>query len=284
MAQLRELGQRGASIIRMPLNQINVITDPNDPNFNLRTDYGDIDELARQIVESGQQEPGKVRLSDDGKCAVLVEGHRRLKAIQIANEKLNAGIDVFLCLPEDKGTNAETRIVEMFVRNSSGKPYTILEQAEAIRRLQNKQWDVSKIAKSICKTGAYVNQLLCLQGSSSKLRDAVRKNTISSSAALKLAAAPITKQEDVLGKVQEAISPAKTPKGKISKKKPIKVKDVERELKGVTATVSTRKIRDTITEVNKLIEGGKKASQWKAVKYGLELALGKAKLDPSFSA
>jgi ParB/RepB/Spo0J family partition protein len=275
--QLRDMGTRTTNVLSLPLDKITI-----DPEFNVRVDYGDIPELAKQISENGQHEPGRVRLSDDGTCAVLVEGHRRFKAIQYANEKLNAGIDGFLCLPETKGTNEETRIVGMFMSNS-GKPLTLLEQAEAVRRLQNKAWDIARIAKTIGKSSAFINQLLTLQGASTNLREAVGKNIISPTAALKLAAQPVAKQKSVLEKVQSTITAATTttPKGNVSKKKAVKVKDIEAEVRGTPTSISSKKIRDLLKEIDTLIGEGKRKAQWEAVKYGLQLALGKEKLDPS---
>jgi ParB/RepB/Spo0J family partition protein len=269
--QLRDMGTRTTSVIRLPIDKVTI-----DPEFNVRTDYGDVEELARSIAENGQLDPGRVRLSDDGSTAVLVEGHRRFRAIEIANTKYGAGIEAFLCLPEEKGTNEETRIVGMFVRNS-GKPLTLLEQAEAVRRLQIKQWEIGRISKTLGKSNAFINQLLALQGASANLRTAVNNNLISPTAALKLAGQPVAKQKAILEKVETTISSVT----KASKKKAVKVQDVEAAVRGTPTVVSTKKIRDMLNEIDALIKEGKRTAQWEAVRYGLELALGNAKLDPA---
>jgi len=271
--RVRDLGARAADMYRLPLSVVTV-----DPTFNKRTDYGDMDELARQIAAVGQRVYGKVRLSDDGQSAVLIDGHRRLKAIQIANEKYGAKIETFLCMAEEKGANEESRIVDMFMFGT-GKPLTLLEQAEAIKCLQGYGWDIAKIAKTLGKTAPYISQLLTLNGSSHALREAVKKNTISPTAAIKLATTPVSKQEAILDKIQATLSPDTTH----TKKRTVKVKDVEKELKGIPASISSKKIRDIEKEVESLIKAGKQTPLWKAVRYGLQLAMGKVDLDPGYS-
>jgi ParB/RepB/Spo0J family partition protein len=272
---VRDLGTRAANLIRVDLKNITI-----DPGYNVRQDMGDLEELARQITENGQCVPGKVRPSEDGKSAILVDGHRRYKAIQLANEKHGAKIDTFLCTTEEKGANEESRIVDMFMYNT-GKALTLLEQAEVIVRLQKYGWAISKIAKTIGKPKDYIDKLLVLNGSTHSLREAVRKESISPTAALMLAGATAAKQESVLEKVRTATIQT-TPKGNKSKAKALKVKDVEKALKGLPATVSTKKIRDIEKEVEALIATGKHVSTWKAVQYGLQLATTKVELDPEY--
>lgn len=270
--RVRDLGARAADMYRLPLKAITI-----DPKFNVRQEMGDMDELARQLAEVGQRVYGKVRLSDDGKSAVLIDGHRRLKAIQIANEKYGAKIETFLCIAEEKGANEESRIVDMFMFGT-GKPLTLLEQAESIKRLQGYGWDTAKISKALGRTTAYISQLLTLNGSSHALREAVKKNVISPTAAIKLASSPVSKQEAILEKVQATLSPDTA-----AKKRAVKVKDVEKALKGIPASISSKKIRDIEKEVETLIRAGKQTTLWKAVRYGLQLALGRIDLDPSYS-
>jgi len=271
---VRDMGTRAADLIRVNLKNITI-----DPGYNVRQDMGDLDELARQIAENGQCVPGKVRPSEDGKSAILVDGHRRYKAIQLANEKHGAKIETFLCTTEEKGANEESRIVDMFMYNT-GKALTLLEQAEVVVRLQKYGWAIAKIAKTIGKHKDYIDKLLVLNGSTHSLREAVRKGSVSPTAALMLAGAAAAKQESVLEKIQTAT--ATTPKGNKSKAKALKVKDVEKALKGLPATVSTKKIRDIEKEVEALIAIGKHVSTWKAVQYGLQLAMTKVELEPEY--
>ena len=178
MAGLRDLGKRGTDVLNIPLKNLIVETDPTKPGYNIRKDYGDIDDLARQIAARGQLTPMRVRLSDDRTKAVIVSGHRRRLAIEMANNKYGTKIETVKCLPEEQGTNEETRIVDMLM-DGTGKELTALEQAEAVRRLQGFNWPIGKIAKSIGRSTDKVKQLLDLNGASHKLRTAVEKGLIS---------------------------------------------------------------------------------------------------------
>lgn len=273
---VRDLGTRAANLIRVALDKIMI-----DPGYNVRQDMGDLDELARQIAQNGQCVPGKVRPSEDGKSAILIDGHRRYKAILLANEKHGAKIEMFLCTTEEKGANEESRIVDMFMYGT-GKPLTLLEQVEVVTRLQKYGWSITKISKSIGKTTIYINSLLTLNGSTHSLREAVRKGTVSPTAALMLATATTEKQESVLETVRTATQPTTPKSGKVSKARALKVKDVEKALKGVPAMISSKKIRDIEKQVEALIKLGKCVGTWKDVRYGLELAMGKKDLDPNY--
>ena len=273
---VRELGTRAACLIRVALDKITI-----DPGHNVRQDMGDLDEFAKQIAQNGQCVPGKVRPSEDGKSAILVDGHRRYKAILLANEKHGAKIETFLCTTEEKGANEETRTVDMFMYNT-GKPLTLLEQAEVVVRLQKYGWSITKIAKSLGKSVTYIGSLLTLNSSTHTLREAVRKGTVSPTAALMLATATTEKQESVLETVRTATAPTTPKSGKVSKAKALKIKDVEKALKGLPAMISSKKIRDIEKAVEALIKAGKCVGTWKDVRYGLQLAMGKETLDPSY--
>ena len=260
--------------------------------FNVREDYGDIDEMAKSIAENGQKVPLRVRFEDNK--VVVVDGHRRLKAINVANEKYGAEIKTATCVKEEQGTSEEDRCVDLFTCNT-GKPLTVIEQAAVVKRLVDYHWSSPDIAKKIGKTSAYINSLLSLNGSSKILRDAVRKGFVCPTAAIKLAAAPKAKQEAVLEKLsimqegpaepQEAkAGKAGAKASKPAKVKKLKVKDVEKATKGSASMVSSKKIRDAIKQVEAIIANGKRVGQWKAVLYGLHIALGQETVNDNWAA
>ena len=258
--ELRKLSEGRRDVLSIPLNKITV-----DAKFNVRQDYGDIDGLARSIAESGQKQPGKVRQGDD--CAILVDGHRRLQAIRLANEKYGASIKAFLCFTEERGANEESRILDMLVLND-GKPLSIIEQAVAVKRLQDYGWKDSDIAGKIGKSSSYICGLMSLNGASNALRKAVKDSLISPTAAIKLASAPEAKQVTILERIAALENPVAKGKGKA-----VKVKDVEKAIKGVPSVISSKVIKDKIEAVKKL-RARKPSEYLNGVKFGLEAALG----------
>jgi ParB/RepB/Spo0J family partition protein len=225
-----------------------------DPKFNVRLDYGDIAGLAKDIAENGLHQPLIVR-SEDGHI-LLVDGHRRLRAILHAIKTLNAPIESVKCILENKGSNEETRLVAMFGTGVNVKPLTPTEQAKVVKRLVDLNWDVKKIATQFGKTEAFVTQLLELSGASVEIRQAVEKKMITKTAAMKAMKLSSKKCHKLLGKAV----------GKI------KVKDVEKAAEGSASLITAASIRNQIIEVDKLMPKDK--VYWKAVKFGLECALG----------
>jgi ParB-like chromosome segregation protein Spo0J len=72
---VRDNTQRGEEIVKIELDKI-IIRE----GFNVREDYGDLQELAYSILGNGQTVPGRVDVLADG-TFLLVDGHRRFKAL-----------------------------------------------------------------------------------------------------------------------------------------------------------------------------------------------------------
>jgi ParB/RepB/Spo0J family partition protein len=285
MAQttLKSIAESSQNMFLIPYENLQV-----EDGFNVREDYGDIDELAKSLAENGQLQPLTVRLGEDKK-AVVIDGHRRMKALSIAVEKYDAKeLKAFWCIQEKPGSNAESRIFDLFTRNS-GKPLTPIEQAAAVKRLIDYNWKVADISKKIGKTRIYVNNILNLNAASKEIRDTVKNGVLSPTAAVKLSQAPKAKQESVLLKISTLCSDP-TGENKANKtdskdgtkpKKKLSVAEIEKEVKGEATMISAKSIKDKIKLVNETIILTKN-DKWKAVRYGLELALGKSEIDPKY--
>lgn len=257
MAGIKELISGRSDLYRVPLEKILI-----DPEFNVREDYGDMEELSKNIAENGQKVAGIIRLSEDGGKVVLVDGHRRYNAINMANKKFGAEIKDFKCVKEERGANEETRIIDM-LSTSLGKALTPLEQAKAIKKLIDYGYKVSDIAKKLGKTVPSISTLLKLNSASHELREAVKTKKISTSAAKVLAKTSSTKQKEILNKNKN--------------KKTIKVKDVEKDVNGVPSMISSKTIRNKMDIVKKHLEKNE-SEYWANVLYGMEVALGTRKL------
>jgi ParB-like chromosome segregation protein Spo0J len=247
-----------------------------DSTFNVREDFGDLDELAKSIAENGYNPAFPMRgYVKEGKI-VLVDGHRRLKAInEYLTKYSSTPLKSIPCVVEEKGVNEEERVLTMF-QAGTGKELTTLEQAACIRKLQGYGWSIPDIAKKIAKTQIKVHQLLDLNGASKALRDAIRNQIVSTTAALKIAKAPLPKQEALMERLATLMNPTPT-----STKKKVKVREVEKAVKGTPANVSGKKIVDAIKETETLIKKGDNISHWKAVRYGLRIALGEETVEVS---
>ena len=104
--------------------------------FNVRIEdeqeEKDLLELAQSIATKGILEPLTVFLDDEQ--TYIENGHRRMAATLIANKEYGAELKTLPCRYESKFVNEIDRTENLLVR-ASGKPFSMLEQAEVIRRL-----------------------------------------------------------------------------------------------------------------------------------------------------
>lgn len=110
------------------IRKINIIE-----GFNVRFDYGDMDELVTLIRQNGVRVPLRA-FEKDGKW-FLVDGHRRLKACQIISDNDNVDMRVPV-IKEPKNATDEKRLLDMLVLND-GKELNLIEQSEIAIRLSN---------------------------------------------------------------------------------------------------------------------------------------------------
>jgi ParB/RepB/Spo0J family partition protein len=239
----------------IPLEYIKV-----DPEFNVRTEFGDIPSLARDIATNGLTHALTVRLAEDKKSVYIVDGERRFRAITMINEKkmIDGGILDVKCSIEEKGSNETSRIIRMFSTGANSKALTELEQARVVFRLLTAHnMKIKAIAENIGRPQTYVNHLLDLHSAPTNIKEAVEENKISPTAAIKLARVPKEKRDEILKK-----------SGKV------RVKDVEKAAKGTSSEVSSKTIKGYIKRVDKFIESGINVPKWEGVKLGLQIALG----------
>ena len=174
----RENSQMAEQVVKIELDKIIV-----RQGFNVRMDYGDIESLADSILANGQQVPGRVEILKDGHF-VLVEGHRRLAALQLIKERTKDA-PKFKAIVNPSGTTEEGRILQMFTTQDT-KPLEPIEVAELLQRLVNIGYSQTEVAAKIGKTPSYVSQMLALAKDSPEVKKAVREGALTASGASKL--------------------------------------------------------------------------------------------------
>lgn len=167
--------------------------------FNIRYDYGDIEELARSIETHGVRIPLHGTFDKDGYW--ISDGFRRYKAVEMLVKEGKAKGLMIPILPEPKGTNDETRVVDMFTKNS-GKPLTPLEQAEGVKRLVAYGWDNKKMADTLNKSTVYIGKLITLGGAPQEIKNLIIKGMLSSTFAIDLLRGAPEKISEVLEQIK----------------------------------------------------------------------------------
>lgn len=248
----------GDQIISIELSKI-IIRE----NFNVRTDYGDLDSLALSIIGNGQTVPGKVDVLSDG-TFLLTDGHRRFKALQLIAE-MGDEKPLFKATINSRKITEEQRILQMFTTQDN-KPLAGHEVAELIQRLINLGWKQNDIAKKIGKTPSYVSQMLSYASESPIIKEQVVNGTMNVSTALKLQK-EIPIQSERVEAVQKAVKEKKekaeaakeefgsTPDNKKSSPK-LSLKEVSGKARVVPPPAAER-MADKIMEVFEMPEGCK---------------------------
>jgi ParB-like chromosome segregation protein Spo0J len=86
---------------------------------------------------------------------------------------------------EEIYSNEADRVLSMITRNS-GKPLSMLEQAEVVKRLAAFGWDKKKIASKAGKSVQHIENILVLAGSPEELKKQVAQGDVSASNAVSL--------------------------------------------------------------------------------------------------
>ena len=177
----------------------------NDEKKNPRIEYGDIEELMLSIVENGIRNPLK-GYEKDGKI-ILKDGHRRMRAVNLALER-GKKIERVPVIVEKRAMNDEERTLEYIIYND-GKPLTMMEQAEVIRRLMNFGWKVTDVVKKTGKARGYIENLILLNQSPMKVQHYIQEGKISAHTVIQIMQAVKGDAEKALMEVEVAIQKAK---------------------------------------------------------------------------
>lgn len=176
-ATIRENSTRAEEIVKISLDKI-VVRD----NFNVRSEFGDIEALAYSMIENGQIVPGRVDALADGTFC-LIDGHRRFKAMQLLVDMGHEPL--FKAIVNTKKTTEEQRILQMFATQDN-KPLLPNEVAELINRLINLGYNQTEVAKKLGRTGAYISQMLNYVTESPLIKQEVNEGNITVAAVLDL--------------------------------------------------------------------------------------------------
>lgn len=176
-----------------------------DEQINPRFEYGDIEELMNSILENGIRNP--LKGYKKGEQIILKDGHRRMRAVNLALEKGHQ-IERVPVILEQQSLNEEERTLEFLIYND-GKPLTMLEQSEVIKRLLNFGWKITDVVKKTGKARGYIENLIMLTQTSIKVQNFINEGKISSHAVIQISQAVKGDMNQVNQEVETAIKKAK---------------------------------------------------------------------------
>lgn len=172
---------------RVPVGDIHVLE-----NLNLRvrgtTEYDQaVDEFAASITANGfyDDKPLAGYLDGDGKV-IVVDGHRRLEAIQkVNNLSLDGDVitDVPVVLKPEDATLADLTVA--MIQSSSGKDLTMFEKGLGVRRLMADGMDKPEISRRLAVSEKTLDNWLLVASVPAKARDMLLDGKVTSTHVLR---------------------------------------------------------------------------------------------------
>jgi ParB/RepB/Spo0J family partition protein len=182
---------------------------------NGRIDFGDIEELAKSIEESGLRIPVLVQKVRNEEKYILIQGKRRMKAIELL---INRGVDFPFVKANvtPKGYSIENSLFDQIILND-GKPYTSLEQGLIFAQLSDRGYSIQEIATKTGKSTSHISSCIEIASLPKKVRDMVGSGSVSGLTAVALAKT-VGSEDELIVKLEAAVENAPTTKSGEKKK------------------------------------------------------------------
>jgi len=153
-----------------------------EEGFNPRQDFGDIDELARDISVNGVLVPLHGFIKKGDTKYTLTDGHRRFMAAQIV-QKNNPDIELRIPLIAHKVMSEEQRLFNVLSFNG-GKNLNPLEESDVVNRLINFGMNDKEIIKRTGMTSVYISNLKLLYSCPQKIKNLISSSVVTATLAM----------------------------------------------------------------------------------------------------
>lgn len=176
------------------------------PGFNVRQDLGDIEGLAKSILENKQKQPITVDYVEENGVfkAYIADGYRRMAAIRFLM-KSGHPVEQVEAFVNNTKTSEVDRISFMFV-SQDNKQLESVEVAACFKRLRNIGWTQVAIAAKFGKSESYVRDMLLLANESPEVQDMVLQKKVSTTAVIELSRKvkdPVRRREIIRNEVKK---------------------------------------------------------------------------------
>jgi ParB-like chromosome segregation protein Spo0J len=165
--------------------------------WNPRFDFGEIELLAASIKSELDTDPGtgglindirvkRIAPNGDGKCFELIDGDRRLTAVELLIKRGVVFPDGIPAKIEGKGVDDLELLIRMFTANT-GKAFLPLEEADAYKRMRAAGMTIAQIEAAVGRSDNSIVAALALLDADPELQDAVKTKQISGGLAKSIA-------------------------------------------------------------------------------------------------
>ena len=177
--------------------------------FNPRFDFGAVEELAASIKANGVLNAIRVKRlaapDDKGNLFVLIDGDRRLTAIESLLKKGHEFPEGIPAIIVDKNQEEVTSLIQMFEANS-GKAFLPLEEAAAYKRMQDAGMTIKQICTAVGRKQVHVTEILNILKADDSVKAAVADGSIGKTMAkqiAKVAKGDKTKQAELVKQAKD---------------------------------------------------------------------------------
>lgn len=194
-------------------------------DFNSRTDFGDIDELAKQIKEQGILNPiSVVPYTDDNGSEKyrLIDGERRYRAVMSLIEK-GEDINTVKAILLSKHLTEEDFLIQQALRNE-GKRFSEYEYGLLCYKLKERCGkNLTQIAQCLGKTVAQISQYMSHLNRDTDIQNLMRNNVIKGSNVREIYKAHENDEASAKKEIMDLVNNSKSD----NKKKKVTLKDLD---------------------------------------------------------
>jgi ParB family chromosome partitioning protein len=166
-------------------------------------------ELADSIAKHGVLQPILVEPAEEKGCYRLLIGERRTRAARIA------GLDTIPAQVLDESLRPDDALEKKLVENLQREDLDPLDEAEAYLVLKGMGLKVSEVARRVGKSRPYVSRRIRLTKLHPKVREAVRRRTITPSQGQYLLRLEPEQQLNLLKEIQTSKMTEKETRGRV---------------------------------------------------------------------
>lgn len=187
-------------VLRTSAYRADPLTITRKEGWNPRFDFGEIEELAKSLKINGFLNPLRVKRIPGAKATdqyqfELIDGDRRLTAIEMAIKGGHAFVEGVPVVIVDKAQSDLESLFQMFEANS-GKAFLPLEEAAAYKRMRDgdpengvKGLTIKQICDRVSRKQVHVVATLALLDADDDVKEAVKDGSVNSTMAKKIAVA-----------------------------------------------------------------------------------------------
>ena len=173
-------------------------------DWNPRFDFGEMTELAKSIKANGILNP--IRVKRDGEGFELIDGDRRLTAVEYLLSEGHTFEDGIPAIIEDRKSGDLENLIKMFEANS-GKAFLPLEEAAAYQRMKAAGMTYEEIGARVSRNHVHIVDTMRLLTADEEVLDALKSKRIGATTAKAIAKTSKGNQKALVEKA------AATPKG-----------------------------------------------------------------------